>query len=72
MNTWNGGHLEKYGHHFEFHVANGIFRISSYKGVSTSIVVLVPQILSERKHLVYCTLIMLSLVCISRVLIVTF
>jgi hypothetical protein len=29
MITWNGGHLEKYGRHFEFHVANGIFRISS-------------------------------------------
>jgi len=25
MITWNGGHLEKYDHHFEFHMANGIF-----------------------------------------------
>jgi hypothetical protein len=24
MITWNGGHLEKYGRHFEFKVANGI------------------------------------------------
>jgi hypothetical protein len=29
MITWNGGHLEKYGRQFEFHVANGIFQISS-------------------------------------------
>ena len=29
MITWNGGHLEKHGHHYEFHVANEIFRISS-------------------------------------------
>ena len=33
MISWNGGHLEKYGRHFEFHVANGdpanrVFRIS--------------------------------------------
>ena len=29
MITWNGGHVEKYGRHFEFHVANGIFQIRS-------------------------------------------
>ena len=29
MITWNGSHLEKYDRHFEFHVANRIFRIRS-------------------------------------------
>ena len=28
MISWNVSHLEKYGRHFEFHVANGVFRIS--------------------------------------------
>ena len=28
MISWNGDHLEKYGRHFEFHVANRVFRIS--------------------------------------------